>query len=149
MLACYMIPRRPPRQSVRSLRSIPLLPVLPLSPLHPSRYALHVYHGVFQPLYYQRFAHSFLLNGGWGCHRLLQNPSRPACQRPLLSLCFQQLPTIKFSNPFVLITMQIAPGVWGVGCDFPISIFEFPIFPYFFPSAFACSAFTAAPIMPN
>src|SRR6266568_7881263 len=27
-------------------------------------------------------------------------------------MCFQQVPTIKFRNPFVLITMQIAGG-WG------------------------------------
>ncbi len=31
----------------------------------------------------------------------------------LLHLCFQQLPTIKSCNPFVLLTMQIAPGVLG------------------------------------
>src|SRR5215469_17626080 len=34
----------------------------------------------------------------------------PSCQCPLLPLCFQSLPTIKFSNLFVLITMQNTPG---------------------------------------
>jgi len=34
-----------------------------------------------------------------------------ACQCPLLALCFQQLPTVKFSNHFVLITIQNAPRV--------------------------------------
>lgn len=38
----------------------------------------------------------------------LTNSSLPC---PLLPLCFQQLPTIKFCNPFVLITLQIARGV--------------------------------------
>src|SRR5213595_2257319 len=33
------------------------------------------------------------------------------CQCPLLLLCFQSLTTIKFGNPFVLITMQNARGV--------------------------------------
>src|SRR5262250_2601559 len=33
----------------------------------------------------------------------------PSRQCPLLPLCFQSLPTIKFSNLFVLITMQNAP----------------------------------------
>src|SRR5215471_10044683 len=38
---------------------------------------------------------------------------QPACQCPLPPLCFQQLPTIKFHNSFVLITMQNAPpGGW-------------------------------------
>src|SRR5262249_33046133 len=35
------------------------------------------------------------------------------CQCPLPLLCFQQLPTIKVCNPFILITMQIARGVVG------------------------------------
>jgi len=33
-----------------------------------------------------------------------------ACQCPLVLLCFQSFPTIKFCNPFVLITIQIAGG---------------------------------------
>src|SRR5215472_262820 len=47
----------------------------------------------------------------------LSSPPHPrtsaACQCPLTPICFQQLPTIKFRNAFVLITMQIAPGMWG------------------------------------
>src|SRR5215510_12279408 len=39
------------------------------------------------------------------------------CQCPLPLLCFQSLPTIKFCNSFVLITMQIAPRVW-----YPLSV---------------------------
>ena len=34
-------------------------------------------------------------------------------QCPLPLLYFQQVPTIKFSNSFLLITIQNAPGVWG------------------------------------
>ena len=56
----------------------------------------------------------------WRCnslaHRLLSPPdprTSAACQCPLLLLCFQQLPTIKVCNPFILITMQIARGVGG------------------------------------
>ena len=37
-----------------------------------------------------------------------------SCQCPLPLLCFQSLPTIKFCNRFVLITIQIAGGVAGV-----------------------------------
>ena len=38
--------------------------------------------------------------------------AKPAAyQCPLLALCFQQLPTVKFSNHFVLITIQNAPRV--------------------------------------
>ena len=37
-----------------------------------------------------------------------------ACQCLLLPLCFQSLPTIKFSNHFVLKTIRIARGVWGL-----------------------------------
>src|SRR5215467_5762074 len=43
---------------------------------------------------------------------------------PLSPLCFQQLPTIKFSNSFLLITIQNAPRVWGVrfsNFDFRVS----------------------------
>src|SRR5215510_13750632 len=36
-----------------------------------------------------------------------------ACQCPLSPICFQQLPTIKSHNPFVLITIQNTPRVWG------------------------------------
>jgi len=42
-----------------------------------------------------------------------QTPFQPTCQSPLLPLCFQQLPTIKFCNHVALITMQIAGGVRG------------------------------------
>src|SRR5215467_8773083 len=43
-------------------------------------------------------------------------PILPACRScfalfaPYRPLCFQSLPTIKFCNPFVLITIQIAGG---------------------------------------
>jgi len=53
---------------------------------------------------------------------------RPVSAHPpdtLPPLCFQLLPIIKFSNSFVLITMQIAPGVWRVG---PILQFQFSSF---------------------
>ena len=43
----------------------------------------------------------------------------------LLPFCFQSLPTIKFCNSFVLKTIQIARGVWGVG---PIFQFRFSSF---------------------
>src|SRR5262245_8388718 len=48
--------------------------------------------------------------------------SAPVCQCPLLSLCFQQLPTIKFHNSFVLITMQNARGVGGSSPSFSSSL---------------------------
>ena len=51
---------------------------------------------------------------------LCQRRSTTNCPAPhLLSLYFQSLPTIKFCNSFVLITIQIAPG-WGV-----VPIFQF------------------------
>src|SRR5215471_19687577 len=56
------------------------------------------------------------------------------CQCPLPLLCFQQLPTIKFCNPFLLITMQIARGVGGPS-HFPFSLFNFR-FP---PSSLECA----------
>src|SRR5262249_32778388 len=75
--------------------------------------------GDAQALSHQSVAHSFPLNGGMGYVR----PSSPAqasirstCQCPLPPLCFQSFPTIKFRNPFalILITIQNAPGVWGL-----------------------------------
>jgi len=42
---------------------------------------------------------------------LTETTALPATLHPLF---FQQLPTIKFCNPFVLITMQIARGVGAV-----------------------------------
>jgi len=50
--------------------------------------------------------------------------AKSSCRRPLPLLCFLQLPTIKFHNPFILIAMQIARG-WGVG---PIFQFRFSSF---------------------
>jgi hypothetical protein len=38
-----------------------------------------------------------------------------------LPLCFQSLPTIKFCNPFVLITIRIAGGVGSGG---PLQVLE-------------------------
>ena len=38
--------------------------------------------------------------------------SLPNFALPFCLFCFQQLPTIKFSNHFVLITIRIARGVW-------------------------------------
>src|SRR5262252_9286178 len=53
----------------------------------------------------------FDLMGGRGCLFSIRWQTSPTCQRPLTWLCFQQLLTVKFSNSFVLITIQIAGGV--------------------------------------
>ena|SRR5215472_4790810 len=61
----------------------------------------------------QALPHSFPFKGGWGVlfsSRIEAGIRLPA---PLVALCLQRLPTIKFHNSFVLITMQNAPGVGG------------------------------------
>src|SRR5262249_44513898 len=49
---------------------------------------------------------------GWEHSGSLRSLAQPVYECPLPSLCFQQLPTVKFCNSFVLITMQNAPGVY-------------------------------------
>src|SRR5215467_12700147 len=105
-----------PRRSVLPHRNS----ALPLSSFFSSSSTLFVCNGASQRLSYQSVAHSFPLNGGRGaqhsnpqtCQRVTFKRSY-VCQCPLLAFCFQQLPTIKFSTPFVLISMKIAGGVGG------------------------------------
>jgi|SRR5579859_1686923 len=78
------------------------------------------------------------------CPRLRVSHLAP-CQSPLLPLCFQQLPTIKFSNSFLLTTIQNGGGVWvpplplrtsaflsTSASSFSFSSAEYPFFRIFF-----------------
>src|SRR5215469_3715837 len=62
---------------------------------------------------------AWVVNSRLHPHKTRQKPSpcrflgpQLACQCPLLSLCFQSLPTIKFCNPFALITIRNGRGVY-------------------------------------
>jgi hypothetical protein len=58
----------------------------------------------------KRLRTTFIATAGWGVSYL--DPSLPTHHCPLCTVfCFQQLPTVKFSNPFFLITIRIARGV--------------------------------------